>query len=269
MDILIRSGVRAGVPVLELWQPALQGRPLVVVQHGYTGRKEFMLPQAYNLAAHGFFTVVPDAWQHGERAPGTALYTPAPHTLAPEGYGHGPSAVGPDLFACVANSALSMDDLLAAYDGDARADADRAGLAGYSMGGMICFYYLTLPQRRVKALCPVIGTPDWASILDMPDTRALCQSMGMVPEGGWDALTAFARRHSPSNVRDIRPLPMLVQNGGADPLIPPQPMLEYIEAIRPLYADPAQLEAHVYPGQGHADTVDMNMKIVAWFRRYL
>lgn len=264
MDIMIRTCAKGQVPALELWQPEKKRSPMVVAQHGYLGRKEFILPQAYLFASMGFFVLVPDAWRHGERALGTPLARPGRSAAGKDEPG-----LYPDLIDCALETALGMDELIALYDGDERADSGRAGLVGYSMGGMVCFSYLTLAHERVKALCPVIGSPDWASIVQAPDAAAHLGAMGVHAREELDALLARARRRSPSAITRVDPLPMLVQNGEADPLMEVAPIRDYLEAIRPRYRDPQALELRLYPGQGHCDTIEMNQRVAQWFTRYL
>ena len=247
MDIMIRTTARGGVPLLELWRQDLPGRrPLVLAQHGYLGRKEFILPQAYLLAASGFFTVVPDACRHGDRD----------------------AVAAPDLFASARCSAQSINALLATYAGDERTDPENAGFVGYSMGGMIGFYYLTLPDVRFKAVCPVIASPDWEAIAMAPETKTLFSQAGLGTDQDFARQTASARMDNPAK-KPITPVPLLIQAGADDPLIPADSIIRYVKQLRPLYRDESALDVHIYPGQGHADTIWMNQRIVAFLTRYL
>ena len=247
MDIMIRTTVRAGMPVLEMWRQDMPDRqPLVVVQHGYLGRKEFVLPQAYLMAASGFFTVVTDAWQHGEN-------NPSPR---------------PNLLVSTRRTAEQLNGLLSSYVADNRADASRAGYIGYSMGGMIGFYYLTLPEVRFKALCPVIGSPDWESVAQAPEVRRGFDEVGLGTEDDWQALLREAREGSPMN-KTFATVPLLIQNGDADPLIPIAGVTRFVEQMKGRYDHSDDLQLIVYPGQGHADTVEMNQRAVAFLLHHL
>jgi len=247
MDILLRTTRQNDVPLLELWRQDLPERcPLVIMQHGYLGRKEFILPQAYLLAASGFFVVAPDACRHGDRSDGT---TPA-------------------LFQSVRETALGLNGLLQAYRDDPRVAAGQAGYVGYSMGGLIGFYYLTQPLVLFNAVCPVIATPDFAAVADAPQTRLMFQQAGLGSEQAYEAQRDEARRDNPAQ-RQIRPLPLLIQAGEADPLIPADSIRRFAENIKPQYRNPEDLSVWIYPGQGHADTIEMNQRIVQFLRRHL
>src|SRR5262249_3928124 len=57
------------IPAL-LVRPERDGRyPGALIQHGYGASKEDLLPLATALTGHGFVTLLPDAWGHGERFP--------------------------------------------------------------------------------------------------------------------------------------------------------------------------------------------------------
>ena len=247
MDIMIRTTIRAGIPLLEMWRQDMPDRqPMVVVQHGYLGRKEFVLPQAYLMAASGFFTVVTDAWQHGDNSPSSQ----------------------PSLLDSTRRTAEQLNGLLASYVADIRTDATRAGYIGYSMGGMIGFYYLTLPEIRFKAMCPVIGSPDWESVAQSPEVRKGFDAAGLGTEADWQALLQEAREGSPMN-KTFAAVPLLIQNGDADLLIPTSGVTRFTEQMKNRYADPTDLQLIIYPGQGHADTLEMNQRAVAFLQQHL
>lgn len=247
MEITIRQECKVGVPLLEIFAAGSNSkRPLLIAQHGYLGRKEFILPQAYFLAACGFFVIAPDAWNHGENNP----QPPA------------------NLFACIRKSALALNDLLDAYREDPRLDSQNAGYVGYSMGGMIAFEYLTGEDVRFKAVCPVIGTPDWEAITAMPEIRRLFAEAGLDKLISWEELLDDAKKSNPV-YRDFAPVPLLIQNGAADQVIPVSSVQRFYEKQKEKYTNSSDLQLIIYENQSHADTLEMNQKIAAWFNRYL
>lgn len=247
MDIIIRQAVKAGVPLLEIFtSEAGRRKPLVMTQHGYLGRKEFILPQAYFFAMHGYFVVAPDAWSHGENSP----------------------SMQSDLFTCVRNSALVINDILDSYNNDARTDPQNAGYAGYSMGGMIGFEYLTLAGARFKAMCPVISTPDWEAITGTEDMHRLFMESGLDKLFTWEELTAAAADSNPVH-KAFAPVPLLMQNGAADPIIPASSVERFYAQQKKNYDATDDIQLVIYEKQGHADTLEMNQKILSWLSKYL
>ena len=248
MDIVVRDRVAAGIPLLELCRADDGKRPLVLLYHGYLGRKEFILAQAYYLAAQGFFVVAPDAFAHGGRAvPGDALSQP--------------SAAG--FIECVTRTSAEINTLLESCADDARADVGRVGLAGYSMGGCITFDYLMGSDRRVTAAASVIGSPDWVSVM-----RA-ASAQGLLPDTPEDIAARVRVTHPAAREDGFTPLPLLMLAGTADTLVPPEGVKGFYERNLSRYEQPERLCLKLYDNVGHNDTVEMNMELAQWMTRYL
>ena len=224
--------------------------PLVVMLHGYTGRKELVLAQAYNLAINGMFVVLPDAYGHGDRNPDGKTC---------------------DFFAAIRRTSAEINGLMEAYSGRDDVDAARLGLVGYSMGGCIIFDYLAHESVNAAAAATVIATPDWASIMKEPEAAVLFQSLGLVQDAEeMKLMAAKAAAVQPTSWDPETPrIPLLIQNGEADTLVPISGVKEFYESVRRFYADPTQIELIAYPGIGHGDTLDMNLRISGWFQRFL
>lgn len=249
MDITIRKKVIDGIPLLELADAGGAQRPLVLMYHGYVNRKDFMLNQAYFLASHGFTVAVPDAWGHGERSTGGIC----------------------NFFEAVLKTADDIDVLLDHYRHEPLADASRAGLTGYSMGGCIAYEYIARPGRRIKAAVPFIGTPDWVSLMSAPGTAQEFMKSGLVKTAEEMApYIGLAAQIQPLNrMAEIAGLPLLMLNGADDPLMPVAAMEKFYNQLKPLYINGEDLKLAVCPGVGHSDTVEMNMEMAMWFIRHL
>lgn len=249
MDILIRKKTIGSIPLLELSGAGGERLPLVLMLHGYAGRKDFMLNQAYFLASQGFTVAMPDAWGHGERNSGGIC----------------------NFFEAVIKTADDIDILLDYYQGEPAVDAGRAGLAGYSMGGCIVHEYAARPGRRVKAAVPVIATPDWVSLMNAPETAALFMNYGLInSQEGMAAFTEAAARVQPLNrMANVAGLPLLMLNGAEDPLMPVWSVERFHEQLKPMYGNAEDLKLSVYPGVCHGDTVEMNIEMAMWFMKYL
>lgn len=249
MDVLIRRRAPNDIPVLEIFDAAGERRPLVLMYHGYLNRKDFMLNQAYFLASQGFAVVVPDAWGHGERC-GTGF---------------------PDFFTSVLQTADEIDALIELYRDEPLVDAQRVGLTGYSMGGCVAYEYCARPGGRVKAAVSFIATPDWAALMSEPGTVVEFLKSGLirVPED-MVPLVAKAQAVQPLNRREhMANLPLLMLNGAMDPLMPVDSLHRFYDAMKPLYHKQEDISLCVYPGVGHADNVEMNLQMAAWFAKYL
>ena len=249
MDIIIRKREISGIPLLELSDTAGEKRPLVLMFHGYGDRKECLIAQAYYLTTQGFAVVLPDVWGHGERFDGAIS----------------------DFFESVARTADEVDTLLDHFKNEPYADAERAGITGYSMGGCIVYEYISRPSPGVKAAVPIIATPDWAALMARPATAKLYMEYGLVGSDKEMAhLISKAEAVQPLHrLQAVTGLPLLMLNGSQDPLMPAGTVEAFYGRMHPLYTDGEALKLSVHPNTGHADTVWMNMEMADWFRKYL
>jgi dienelactone hydrolase len=216
------------------------------------GRKEFILPQAYNLAVNGFFVVVPDAYGHGERSGGRVI----------------------KLFDSILNSTAEIDGLIENYKDHEDADNTRIGLSGYSMGGCITFLYLAQRTKRIKAAVPVISTPDWVSIIDGFSTKEKLEELkgyGIIKDDS--DITEYrqtAERIEPINHYEaMKNIPLLMLCGGMDMVTPVSGPQRLYEMLKPLTSDAAALKLMIYPRAAHGDTVEMNFEMTDWMKKYL
>lgn len=139
------------------------------------------------------------------------------------------------------------------------------------MGGCIIFDYLAHESVNAAAAATVIATPDWASIMKEPEAAFLFQSLGLVEDTeGMKLMAAKAAAVQPTSWDPETPrIPLLIQNGEADTLVPVPGVKEFYESISVSYADPTHIELIAYPGIGHGDTLEMNLRITEWFQRFL
>lgn len=127
---------KAGIPLIESYQRGNSHMPIVVLQHGFKNNKKSMEKLALDLAKEGFFVIAPDAYAHGER---TESRRP--------------------LVEIIEKTSQDYEKILEAYRGDSRVDMARLGMAGFSMGGCICFHYSANGNLKPKAIAPTISTP--------------------------------------------------------------------------------------------------------------
>ncbi|HHY83769.1 MAG TPA: alpha/beta fold hydrolase [Clostridiales bacterium] len=253
MEIIVRSKRVCDIPLLELYENnGVKKKPMVLLYHGYLGRKEFVLIQAYNLACNGFFVVVPDAYGHGERGSGQVI----------------------DLFDSIQHSTSEIDNLIDSYTDNQDADNTRVGLAGFSMGGCITFQYIAQEKKKVKAAVPIISTPDWVSIVDnfnTPEKTEELKSLGIIKEAGELAeYRKIAESIQPINRYEMmKDTPLLMLCGAKDMVTPVSGAQRLYELLRPIVADEDALKLVIDPNSAHADTVGMNLMLAEWMKKYL
>ncbi len=253
MNIMIRNRRPGEIPVLELYNPDIQEkRPMVLLFHGYLGRKEFILPQAYLLASHGFFVVAPDVHGHGERE-GDKLA---------------------NLMEAVLSTSKEVNFLIEEYADEAMADNTRVGISGYSMGGMITFSYISGPDNRVKAAAPIISTPDWVSIVKALSTKerlAEILALGIIEdESDLEQYLDVTKQIQPlNNYKMMKDTPLTMLCGEDDTTTPPDGPKKLYELLEPIFFDKEALKLKIYPKTGHSDNIDMNETMARWMTKYL
>ena len=233
--IVERRTVTPGIPVWVLHLEGREGGPLVILQHGYQGNKEGVLPLGLQIAGRGYRVLLPDARMHGERR--------APDFEARFG------AEFERTFLEVIEG--TSEDVCALID--RFGDGAPVGMVGISMGAFIT--YLTLTRdKRIQAAVPLIGSPLlWAPILLPPEEEA-----------------RIAEINPADHPERFAPCALLIQHGELDELVPILPEYQLYERLRPFYTDtPDRLEFIPYPEAAHEVTAEMAAATLAWLDRFL
>jgi alpha-beta hydrolase superfamily lysophospholipase len=253
MAVLIENIHVDGVPALEVSQVgAAPHLPVVILVHGWTGHKEDMLFLAYFLTVNGFFTVSIDAVGHGERAREEDWTFEA-------------------LLNLIQQTGEDVNRVIAHYEGDPRVDVQRVGLSGISMGGVITYEYLTREDKRIRAAVPMIGTPDFTSLVSGSNAEDIIKMLGLDPNNMMNvtALEAVKSIQPMQKMERMVTVPLLMLNGMDDPLIQLEGVRNFYRQIKPLYAQPEDVQFIEYPGVGHYTPYPMQLEALHWFQRYL
>jgi len=212
------------IPALLVRPHASGPRPAALIQHGYGAEKADLLPLASMLAAHGFVSLLPDAWGHGERFPASG-----PNWM---------NQLSADYFLTVLRHTIgdlgeALTTLLA--QPDVRADATI--VAGFSMGAMAAMVVGT-EDPRVAALVSAAGSP-------LPDMLGV-SLFGSTPPSPTN--TEWASQHdAAASVGSLAPKPLLLQHGDMDDMVPIRGTLRMYAEAQPYYAGhPERLALQTY-----------------------
>jgi uncharacterized protein len=230
-----RFGAHREIPALVLRPRDHLEAPVVLYQHGYTGRKENELGSLLGLTERGYRVVALDARLHGERRPADFV----------ERFERD---FGSHFVQVVTETPVDVSTVL-----DELGVAE-AGFIGISMGAFIA-YQAMAREPRLTALVPFIGSPGWEpSVAERVQEleRALRERCGPAPASGG---------YLPA---------LLIMNGEQDELVPPEGAQLLYQALRPLYeAAPERLEFHLDPALGHTVTETMWQAGFDWITRFL
>lgn len=139
--INIHNKLVSGLPLLEIVKDHLSedALPTVFFYHGWEGYKERVLEEAYILAEKDFRVLLPDIYNHGERK--------MTKTQDPMSF-----------WELVGQSVKEFPRIVDFYVEENKTIADRIGVAGLSMGGIISSAILT-QFDWVKSVSILMGSP--------------------------------------------------------------------------------------------------------------
>ncbi len=178
MTATFHNGRLAGAPVLMAFNgaPADAARKgTVLFYHGFTASKEANRGELASLADSGFLAVGVDNVGHGERRD--------PEWEAKFGPGGNWARHFRQLTRRTAEEVGAVIDALAG-----RGLAERVGVCGISMGGMIGYESLVCDQR-VRAVAAVVSSPRYIS--DAERLARLFPAAILSQTGGLDEIVAF------------------------------------------------------------------------------
>ena len=215
--------------------------PAALIQHGYGAEKADLLPLANLLAGHGFISLLPDAWGHGERFP-----TSGPSWM---------NQLSADYFITVLRHTVAdMREALTLLQSvpDVRADATLVG--GFSMGAMAALI-VGVEDERAAGVVSASGSP-------LPDLVNV-SIFGSAPPSEESA--NWARTHdAAAQVGRLAPKPLLLQHGRQDDMCPIAGTLRLYETAKPYYeAHPDRLKLMLYD-HSHLVTEAQLLDAVHW-----
>ncbi len=134
-----------GIPVLEYYQEDKKPRGLVFLQHGYESTKEYGCDYlGVELARRGYLAVAIDAYKHGERIEEPYISGTEKERLE-------------EVMTVIKKTSF---DIVRLFRSKYTNTFEKFDMIGVSLGGMIA-YYTAMKTNKIRALFPVISTPDF------------------------------------------------------------------------------------------------------------
>ncbi|MEI2613092.1 MAG: prolyl oligopeptidase family serine peptidase [Candidatus Promineifilaceae bacterium] len=257
------------IPVLTLAPEEAEGCPVLFYVPGYGGNKESGLSLGYRLAKRGFLVISFDPLWHGERFD-ERLFTPH--------HSHYPAETGLDIgltfYRIIAQCLDDVQTVRAHFASDSRADVNRCGITGFSLGAYAS--YLVFAQvPEMLAAAPLMGIPQfsqrWHDILDE------CTFSNPAWATALQQVTAQTAQHT-AFIEQIDPYPqlfaaapraLLMVNGDFDTDQPKLYALNAYRKLREVYAAAADHLRLFIPPVAHTVTPDMEQAVADWFTIHL
>ncbi|MFT8668871.1 MAG: alpha/beta fold hydrolase [Liquorilactobacillus hordei] len=239
------------IPVLEvvLADRKEDSLPLVIFYHGWTGCKERVLTQGYEIAKKGFRVILPDALYHGDREVGGPAED---HQI--------------QFWQIIANSVKEFPGLVNFYKKEFGIKDNKIGVSGLSMGGITTCALLNIYSEITAAVC-LMGSPrpvEFARIL-----------LGKIP-GVQDVDPTYVEKELEQlsiidlsmNPQKIAGRPVHFWHATGDRMVPYKPTKEFYDRIKDhSYAE--NVTFSTTQGGGHkvsqATTVEMANKFAEYF----
>lgn len=244
--ITVSEQIRGNLPVLEVVASDLVTKkvPLVFFYHGWTGCKEKVLTQGYELAKKGFRVVLPDAYYHGKRASEPA----SKHQL--------------EFWQIISQSVAEFPTLLKAYE---EVGYTKLGVSGLSMGGITTCALMTTYEQIDAGVC-LEGCPH-----PLAFAKQLVAAIPAAKQLPADLLTKqyqqIAKFDLALQPEKLANRPLHFWHGTADDMVPYQLTADFYQTLAERdFA--SQLSMTTSQGVGHKVSYETTLEMAAKFAQY-
>lgn len=240
------------IPILTCSNAIDVQKPLVILSHGFTQKKEVWKEYMEELAQIGYYTVALDNRLHGERKDAGL-----DSVISSEGkinfYG---------LYDAIKANAEDITKVIGFFITKPEIDSSRIGMVGVSMGGFTTFRTIVI-DKRIKVAVPIIASPVWG---DLPEGMPAEDTPEIIRD-----LKNLSQQFSPSNfMGKFYPTALLMQAGMNDKHFDIQKLKQFFGDIKPLYkSDLSKIELITFEGVAHEFTEPMWENAKSWLNRYL
>lgn len=237
-----------GVKTIVYFLDDYEKKPIVILQHGLTSKKEDVKDLATAIANAGYVVVTPDAAGHGEMKSKDRV----------------------SVVEMAEQTALNFETVLDYFQTSCYADVERIGLAGFSLGGLASFYYTANGNYNPDVVISLCSTPDFDSLADTYVAYQFCKNgvlSGVKNEKEKDALEEQIRSNSPYDklLADTDTCFFMVC-GDADDVVPHEGNIRFYEEGKDVCKD---IKLIVKEKQKHEVTEEDLMQMLEYLKGHL
>jgi len=237
------------IPALSFYSEAAVKSPVAVCIHGLNTSKTSTIQGAIQLAQEGYYAIVIDAAQHGERKPENSIILNP--TLD--------KSFATNFIQVLKKTAEDISLIIDSLSEHNIADCSRIGLTGNSMGGFIAFLAATY-DKRISAIAPLVATPDWSTLFEHP-------SAASVDTQKRDSITQGDPIH---NYTKLKEMAVLIQNNADDPIVNVQGSRNIDPKLRELFFETPERYSYIeYNQSGHNVSAEMFNNVIDWFNTFV
>lgn len=226
--------------------------PTVFFYHGWEGYKERVLEEAYRLAEQDFRVILPDAYNHGERKK-----TPT----------HDPMS----FWEVVGETVKEFPKLVDVYVREGKTQADRVGVAGLSMGGIISSAILT-QYDWVNSASILMGSPapiqltEW--ILANNAVESQLSEIVKDKEFVQKKLAELAPISLDLHANRLAGRPLYIWHGSEDQVVPVEFTQKFVQDNQDKDYG-ANIQFEITEGVGHKVPGEIIQRMSVYFQRFL
>ena len=237
-----------GVKTLVYFLDDYEKKPIVILQHGLTSKKEDVKDLATAIANAGYVVVTPDAAGHGEMKSKDRV----------------------SVVEMAEQTALNFETVLDYFRTSCYVDVERIGLAGFSLGGLASFYYTANGNYNPDVVVSLCSTPDFDSLADTYVAYQFCKNgvlSGVKNEKERKSLEEQIRSNSPYDklLTDTDTCFFMVC-GDADDVVPHEGNIRFYEEGKDVCKD---MKLLVKEKQKHEVTEEDLMQMLEYLKGHL
>lgn len=226
-----------------------KSHPTIILYHGWGSSVEKQRFRGFILSSLGFQVIIPCAIYHGDRSP-------IDHSKAEN--------AGRYFWRVIFQNIEESNDIVEYAINELKADRDRIGVCGNSMGGFTAAGVFT-SNPSLKALVVFNGSCNWDTSNEL-FIKALEISDIQTPADIERKLDLY---NPMRNLEHIINRPILILHGDGDTLVGVEAQREFYKDVAPKYHGSSRLRFIEYPKLNHFVTTNMMEEAGIWFDNYL
>ncbi|MBA2874897.1 alpha/beta fold hydrolase [Thermaerobacillus caldiproteolyticus] len=254
--VIIENEKIAQIPVLHVVKEEKKQEPLplIIFVHGFTSAKEHNLHFGYLLAEAGYRVILPDVLYHGEREKNLTE-----------------KQLQLSFWNIVVRTIAEIEQIKEELNRRHLIEADRIGVAGTSMGGIVTFGALAT-YSWIKAAVSLMGNPCYEAFFDAQIAMAkkMRISIPFTDEQLQKEKERLAKYDLSLHPEKLQGRPLMIWHGVRDQVVPYQYTYEFYEQIKPLYQGNEERVKGIFDDKaGHKVTREAFLETVKWFVQHV
>ena len=232
-----------GVPCALYFIDNYEKRPILILQHGMTSKKEDMQPLANTFVEKGFLVVTPDAAAHGELEDKEEWTVPE----------------------MIQQTSSNFESILNYFAQSNYVDMEKIAMSGISLGGLSVLHYCANGSYNPKAVATMCATPEYKDLMLSQVATSYVKKGNIIAEGDETKLAALGEMF-----KQMSPYETILKDtdtcyyllcGDQDDIVPHNGNISLYDAMKDTAQD---ITLKVKQGQGHTVTEEDLWEVLSY-----